>query len=443
MGKEKKYEVIIVGGGSAGWPAAVAAARLGAKTLLIERYGFLGGTATASLVGPFMKYSTRKEQIIEGIFKEFCLKMQELGGMKGNTFDFETYKYVAMELCIAAGVNLLFHSSLIDAFGPDDFIENVEVLTRGGRRKFSGQIYIDCTGDGELGALTGVPFQIGRESDGLTQAMTLMFVVGGVDFERVENYFLSHKGDFQRWEKDEEESYFRTGVLCRAGFYSAIKKAQQEGRLDSSVKHLFFISVPKDKMVVFNTTNVLELNPLDPQQLTEAEIIGRRQVWQIMEILKELPGFEEACLVQTATQIGVRESRRFQGEYVYTGEDVRRGAKFPDVIARGNYGIDIHDPKGKKGVMEYLPEELTYDIPYRCLLPQKVKNLLIAGRCLSATHEGQAALRIQPICMAMGEAAGTAAGLCIKHNSAPKQLNIKLLQSQLIKQGANLGTSAA
>jgi hypothetical protein len=273
----------------------------------------------------------------------------------------------------------------------------------------------------------------------LTQAMTLMFQVGGVDMAKVEQYYLESGDEFLRWGDEKRENYFTTGVLSRAGFFSALRKAQEEGRIDKSIKYLFFISQPTPGTVVFNTTNVLELGALDSESLTRAEIIARRQVWQVIDVLRELPGFEQSYLVQTAAQIGVRESRRIMGEYVFTGDDVQRGSKFADAIARGNYGIDIHDPKGDEGnQLSAMPEDLTYDIPYRSLVPLEIENLLVAGRCVSATHEGQSAIRIQPICMAMGEAAGTAATLCVQMDSSPRRLDITLLQKQLIYQGANL-----
>jgi ribulose 1,5-bisphosphate synthetase/thiazole synthase len=438
--RRRKPQIVIAGGGPAGWVAAVAAARNGARVLLAEQYGFLGGLATMGLVGPFMRYAAKEEQLIQGIFQEFCQRLARLGGLRHASFDQEKYKRVAQEMVLEAGVELLLHAYLIKAHVKDRTIKHITVMTKGGPLKLSGRIFIDATGDGDLAAMAGAPYEVGRPSDGLTQAMTLMFVVGGVDCERVEDHLVSHPEEYIHWPDEQTIAYNETGVLCRAGFFSAVRKAHEEGHLDRAIQHLFFISLPLEDMVVFNTTNVLQLNPLDPWDLSKAEIIARQQVWQIMRLLQKLPGFEKAYLIATAPHIGVRESRRILGEYVFTGDDVLQGRRFSDVIARGNYGIDIHDPEGKPSKVEYPPEQLSYDIPYRILVPREIENLLVAGRSVSSTHEGQSAIRIQPICMAMGEAAGTAAALCLKLNATPRSLNVGELQKQLRSQGANLGS---
>lgn len=438
LSRKNEYEVIVVGGGTAGWVAAVAAARNGADTLLIERYGFLGGTATASLVGPWMRFATPTEQLITGIFEEYRQRLAAKGGIKGNTFNFELAKQIALEMVLEAGANLLLHSQFITCEVDTSIIRHILIANKSGLQKFKGEIFIDATGDGDVAASAGCPFKVGRDPDGVTQGITLMFIVGGVDFAKVYRYFEQHPDEYIHWEEDVD--YWKTGVLCRAGFFRAVEEAKKKGQLDQEVPYLFFISVPGDNMVVFNTTHVYQVNPLDAWELTEAEIRLRRQVWQIMEILKELPGFEKSYLVQTAVQAGIRESRHITGEYVFNGDDVRKGKKFDDVIARGNYGIDIHSNESETGdFMEDFSAEKTYDIPYRSLVPLKIDNLLLAGRCISADHYGEAAMRIQPICMAIGEAAGTAAALCLKLKTIPRKLEVKKLQLRLKEQGANLG----
>ncbi len=436
--RRNRWDVIVVGGGVAGWVAGVAAARNGAETIVVERYGFPGGTATAGLVGPWMRYTSDTEQLIMGIFEEFRARMEELEGIKGATFDYEKYKYISQEMLLESGAHLLLHSWFLDCSIENNKIKEIRVANKGGKHSLEAKMYIDATGDGDLAAAAGVPFTVGREKDGLTQAMTLMFSVGGVDFDRVFEYLESHPDQYLHWEEDVD--YRKTGVLCRAGFYKDVEKAKQEGRLDPEVPYLFFISIPTDRIVVFNTTHVHKLNPLDPWDATEAEIRLRRQVWQIMSFLRELPGFEESYLVQTAVQSGVRESRHFEGAYIFTGEDVRQAKKFDDVIARGNYGIDIHAPDSSEDfVMEEQKSEMSYDIPYGSMIPSKIDNLLLAGRCICADHTGEAAMRIQPICMAIGQAAGTAAAMCASETLGTREINVKALQSLLREQGANIG----
>ncbi len=438
--RDTSYDVIITGGGVAGIGAAISAARNGANTLLIEQYGYLGGTATASLVGPWMRYTTPEEQLITGVFEELRHRMLALGGVRGTTFDFETLKFVAQEMVLEAGARLLFHSQMTDCAVEQDIIKDIEVFTKAGKRRFSAPVFIDATGDGDLAARAGTPYHVGRESDGLIQGMTLMFTVGGVDFARVFDYFKNHPDDYIHWEEDID--YEETGILCRAGFFSDVKKAQKEGTLDKDIPYLFFISIPKDDIVVFNTTHVHGLNPLDPWDVSEAEVRLRRQVWQILELLPSLPGFEKSYLLQTAPRVGVRESRHFEGHYTFTGDDVRKAHKFDDVIARGNYGVDVHAPAGEDEESFEVEEQdasLSYDIPYKSLLPAVPKNLLIAGRCIVADHLGQSAMRIQPICIATGQAAGAAAALCVKENNLPAGVDVKTLQSLLVEQGANLG----
>ncbi len=436
----KDYDVVIVGGGPAGWVAAVAAARQKADTLLIERYGFAGGLATAGLVGPFMRWYNKKEDLVKGIFKEFIDRMKGLDGIIGGCFDPEVYKKVALEMLLESRVKLLFHSYLSDVKVKENLIKSIKILNKNGYEKYSGEIYIDTTGDGDLAYLAGVPYEVGRKQDGLTQSLTLMFQVGGVDFEKAENYYLENKDNFIVWTDDPNDTYFKTGIFARAGFFKQLHQYQNEGKIDKAVKNIFFLMLPRKGYVVFNTTNVIELSGIKAEDLTKAEIIARRQVWQVMNLLKILPGFEKSYLVQTANQIGIRETRRILGEYVFTGDDVKNGATFADVIARANYGIDIHDPKGEEckddGTQQ---EEMVYEIPYGSLVPWKIDNLLVAGRCISSTHEGQSAIRIQPTCMAMGEAAGVAASICVFDKVVPRKINMNTLQSTLIKEGVNLG----
>jgi hypothetical protein len=217
-------------------------------------------------------------------------------------------------------------------------------------------------------------------------------------------------------------------------------RARAEGRINNPRDNILCFRTTREGEVHFNQTRLVGVDGTSSEDLTKAEIEGRRQMWEFLEFLRrDVPGFEEAEIQMSGPQVGIRETRRVIGEYILTEEDVLEGRKFDDCIARGSYPIDIHNPTGSGTVIKRLPPGASYDIPYRCLVPLGVNNLLIAGRPISATHEAHSSLRIMPICIAVGQAAGTAAALCAKADIRPGELDIALLQSTLRAQGANLG----
>lgn len=410
-------EVVVCGGGPAGVAAAVCSARNGARTLLVERYGFLGGMATAGLVNPFMTFSAGSKQIIHGLFQEVLERLEELGGWggeeRGRSFDPEAMKHACEILCQEAGVDLTFHSFLCGANIRGDRIVSILLAEKSGLRRAKGKLFVDCTGDGDLAAFAGTPFEKGRPEDGLCQPMTLNFRMVGVDEERMPSWA-------------EAEVIF--------------KRAKAEGRLTNPRENLMYFLTPRKGEIHLNTTRIIGLDATDPLQLSQAEAEGRRQVREITDFLKrEVPGFEQAELLYSAAQVGVRESRRIVGQYVMTKEDVLEARKFGDGIARGSYPIDIHSPQGEGTTILTLPEGESYDIPYRSLVPRGIDNLLVAGRPISTTHEAHASTRIMPICFATGQAAGTAAALCLEAGCSPAQLDPQALRQRLIAQGANLG----
>jgi len=414
------YDVVVCGGGPAGIAASVAAARTGAEVLLIERYGFLGGMATAGLVNPFMTFFAGSEQIVQGIFQEIIDRLSFLGGWGGPrqnwAFDPELLKVAADEICLQAGVKLLLHAFVCGAKIERSKITSIRILAKPQEREIRAKVYVDATGDADLACLAWVPCEKGRPGDGLTQPMTLNFRMAGVEIDR-----MPPREEINR-------------------LYSAAREA---GRIDCPRNDVLYFFTTRDGEVHFNTTRVIKLDGTSARDLTRAEIIGRRQAKQICEFLRsDVAGFERSYLATTGTQIGVRETRRIVGQYVLTAEDVLSAAKFHDCIARGSYPVDIHDPDGGGTVIKHLPPGESYDIPYRCLVPLNVSNLLVAGRPISATHEAHSSLRVMPIAFAVGQAAGTAAALCARWHCAPRDLDVRSLQRQLIDQGANLGRSA-
>lgn len=415
--KEYTCDVLVCGGGPGGICAAVSAARNGADTMLVERYGFLGGMATMALVFPFMTRFAGAKQIIDGVFQELIERLDAKGGYGGPDrpamFDAETLKSVADEICLESGVRLLLHTMVDGGEIGNGLIERVTIHNKSGEQSVKAGMYIDATGDADLAYLSGVPCEKGRASDGLTQPMTLNFRMAGVD---------------------------RSIMPDRETFNKLYLEARAQGRIDCPRNDVLQFATMRADEVHFNTTRIIRADGTSAEDLTRAEIDARRQMMQIVAwVISDIPGFEKAFLQMTGAQIGIRESRRIVGDYVLTAEDLLSARKFDDCIARGSYNVDIHDPDGGGTVIKRLPPGASYDIPYRSLVPKRIDNLLIAGRPISSTHEAHSAIRVMPIAAAIGEAAGAAAALCVKNGTTPRKLDVAELRRVLVAQGANLG----
>jgi hypothetical protein len=435
-----KAEAIVVGGGPAGIAAAIASARNGARTFLIEQYGFLGGMATAGLVGPFMTSFgiDGQDPIIEGIFRELVDRMIALGAaidpadVKGfsayggyhayghervTPFDPEALKYVAQEMTLEAGVELKLHRFFVDSIVQESKITAIVVASKSVLEAFEAEIVIDTTGDGDVAARAGAPYEKGRPEDGLLQPVSLFFRVGNVDDEAVQGYMDEHP-------KDES-------------FRSIVREAKQQGEFSHSKDWFTMFRLPRAGEWWANVSRVHGVDATDAEQLSQAEVEGHRQVLYLVDFMrKRLPGFRDCYLIDSGTQIGVRETRRIMGDYVLTAEDVFEARQFEDAIARVSFPIDIHDVKGGGGFFEGPREGPYYTVPYRCLVPQGIENLLVAGRCISATHEAHGSLRVMPPCFATGQAAGTAAALALETKTPPRQVDVGLLRASLTEQGA-------
>lgn len=439
--------MIVAGGGVAGIAAAYSSARLGARTALVERYGFLGGMATAALVNPFMSNkSSTGEPLIAGFYDELRDRLKQVDAILDNSFDAEALKYTAQEMLLEAGVDLRLHSWITSVGVEDGFISHLTLQTKGGLVELQAQVYVDTTGDGDVAAFAGAPYQKGGEQDGVTQAMTLKFDIGGVDLRSALEWVKAHPDEvrFPKLEADASVDEMLSGVVSVAGYYSLVSEAKSKGELTVPGDLVFYISRPRHGEVVVNTTHIGMVDGTSSEDLTRAEIEGRRQMMQLMRFFKNgVPGFADCYLTRSGVQVGVRETRRITGEYVFTVEDVAGASKFPDAIARLAYWADVHSGKGegytrqeeKRTVVAPPPGDY-YEIPYRCLLPLKVKNLLIAGKCVSSTHEGQGAIRVMPSCMAMGQAAGTAAAIAAQDWITPREVDVNVLLKTLRKHGA-------
>jgi FAD-dependent oxidoreductase family protein len=438
-------DVLVVGGGPSGIAAAVASARAGARTLLVERYGYLGGNLTAGLVGPCMTSFSLdgSEQLIRGVFDEMVRRMVELGQArhpseipagsaycgfieyghdKVTPFEPEAVKVVAEQMCAEAGVELLLHTFVADALTEGDAVTGVVCANKSGLSVRPVRVVVDCSADGDVAAASGVETATGRESDGLTQPMTLFFRIRGVDDERVEQYVRAHPDDFRP-------------------FASIVAAATAQGRFPAPRRGVGMYRTLRPGVWRINTTRILGRDGTNADDLTAAELAGRDQVHRLVRFFREeLPGFADCELLDTAATIGVRETRRIVGEYVLSLEDLQSGRHFDDVVALCGYPVDIHDPTGAGGgVDDSYGTANAYEIPYRCLVPRRVRQLLVAGRCLSATHEALAAIRVMPPAFATGEAAGTAAALAVRLGVTPRDVPVDELQRSLAAAGAYLG----
>lgn len=436
-------DVAVIGGGSAGVAAATAAARNGASTVLVERYGFLGGTSTAGMVGPFMTSYTPdgKRQLVAGIFQEVIDKMVQMGGAVDPStteagsawasfidlghanvtpFSVEALKMAALEMVCEAGARIRFHTSFVDVVMRDQQIDGIVILDKAGLGLLRARTVIDTSGDGDIAAKAGAPFEVGRKADGKMMPVTLFLTIGNVDDERV-----------IAWMKEHE--VLHPGERL---FECIVKQARESGDWTLEREFLNIYREPTPGQWRVNTTRVQNVDGTNPDDLSRAEIESRRQAWELIRFFRShCPGLENAQLLATGTQVGVRETRHILGDYVLNGADVLEGRKFEDSIAQCSYPIDIHDPQGPRGRLEGIHAD-HYEIPYRCLVPRDVENLLVAGRPISADHEGAASARVIPPCYATGQAAGTAASLAIKQGVAPRDVDIDQLRTTLCEQGA-------
>jgi len=442
-------DVLVVGGGPAGLGAAIGAADAGADVLLAERYGFFGGSATAALVMPLMSYHTQQpsprqagsatlsptdhgpgEPVIAGVLKRLVDKLVERHGAIAPTletgyvvpFDPEVFKSVALELLDASGVRYLLHSLASGVLRGRD-VEGVVFETKSGPIAIRARAVVDCTGDADIAFFAGAQHTIGREEDGMTGPMSLMFRMTGFDRDRFLHYVSTHPDQWY-------------GVH---GLWDLIREATLRGDLSLQREDILLFGTPHNGEVVVNSTRITGVTGIDVCDLSYAEREGRRQMDQIALFLRHyVPGFQDAYVVQSGSTVGVRGTRRIVGDYVLTADDVLRARKFDDVVARGAYPIDIHNPNGPGTIMRRLPPDEAYDIPLRCLLPRGIQGLVVAGKCISGTYEAHSSFRAAPICVATGQAAGVCAALAALADTSPHTVFAHVVQDELLRQGANL-----
>lgn len=425
----KNYELIVVGGGLTGVAAAIAAACEKLSVLLIEQSGALGGAANISLVNPFMNFSvnavdsegkTYRKSVNDGIFKEICDELCALSGMSRelpHIFDEEKLKLVLDRMCRDAGVQVLFHSVLCGADCENGTIQHIDVATKAGKMSFSAKYFIDCTGDADLAVMCGFPYHLGREEDNLCQPMTLCFRV--VNIDNAEKFL---------------DDWYNPETGKRMKVLELYHKAQQEGKIKNTRENILIFPSVANNVIHFNSTRIVKLNPTDPFEVSKAEALAREQAHELFNFMQSVcPEFKDAKLLQTASHIGVRESRMIDGEYVINEDDILDCTEFTDSIAAGCYEIDIHNPAGSGTTIRHIPEGKYYHIPYRSLIPKNSRNLLVAGRCISSTHVAQSAYRVMPIVCCIGEGAGAAIAVACSDGVNVKEADIEKIHAILDK----------
>lgn len=439
------YEVVVIGGGPSGLFAALSAAREGKKVALIERYGFLGGSATMSLVVPLMTFHAGTKQIVGGYAQELIDKLMAMGGSLGHLkdpvgfadtitpIDTELYKYISQEMLLEAGVSLYYHSEVFAVNKDGNAIKDVWVKMRSGFYSFEADTYIDASGDGDVAYYSGAPMNVGRPSDGKVQPMSMMFKINNVDRDKIAQYINEHRDEFVLDETIEDFSNVkRFGV---SGFFKHVQAGHDSGDLTLNRDRVLMFELVNENEVAINMSRIVNRNAVHEFDLSEATIEGRRQVFEIVKFLRKyIPGCENARILETPTQVGVRETRRLQGIYEMDAYDIVEGRHFEDGVALGSWPIDIHDPEGKKLIVTEMHKGTYYQIPYRSMVCESVENLIVVGRAISATHEAFASTRVSPICMAMGQAAGIAASLLQKGQHV-KDVDIKKLKVRLEETG--------
>ncbi|GAB3596456.1 FAD-dependent oxidoreductase [Microbacterium tumbae] len=453
------YDVIVCGGGPSGNMAAIAAGRAGAKTLIIEKYGFIGGMATSAWLGPISPMHFGDERVIAGIPEEFVERMRRAGGSTGHLrctnphgsgaylgfYDREHYKWTAIQMLQEAGVDILFHSFVSDVVVEGNTVCGVEVTNKSGKRLYTAKVVVDATGDGDVAALAGAEHTVGNEH-GVSQPSTLMFDMANVDTRRLKEYMDSHLDNFewasemvalQPFAEELQQEHF-----VGQGFLDLVGEGLESGELYLGRDSILFLTTTHPGLIHFNSTRIAGIDGRSAESLTEGEIDGRKQVMSLAAyIVKHVPGFENAYLAGTGTQVGIRESRHITGEYVITGEDVLHGRKFDDVVARGYFPIDIHNLKGKEGYAGggvWTDPEDSYDIPMRTLIPIRLDGLVMAGRAISATHEAHGSLRTQGGAMGIGHAAGALASQAALRDERPRKVPYSAVERVLLEQKASL-----
>jgi len=451
-----QYDVVVIGAGPGGIPAALAAARNGAKVLLVERSGFIGGNICQGL--PFLGYLDSKgRQVVGGIAHELIEDLTARGGSFGHrpcpihnsvtVVHPDMFKLLAAEKLREAGVDLLLHTEVIDTEVISGRLRRITLFGKCNRIAVEAAVFIDATGDGDLAYMAGCEYEMGQRKTGELQPATVMFLVGGVDEERFFRYLdetpanlsfdrVNHAGQTVRIGKGYDTAYLRGGHHLFVGLTELVKDLTARGECAISQDIIIWCNSMVPGAVCFNCTRVRGLDATDIFDLTRGELETRAQIPPFVEMMrKHVPGFENSHLISIAPTLGVRESRRFMGEKYLTGDCILLGDIPADTVALGAYGIDVHSDDNNAAMYTIL--DGAYGIPYGCLVSRNVKGLMFSGRLISVDAEVLGSMRVIATCMAVGEAAGVgaalaAAGKCTPAEVDPAEVAAILLRNKAI-----------
>ena len=416
------YDVLVAGSGPAGICAAVAAAREGAKVALIERYGVVGGNLTAGYVGPILGMvgkGTMRDEIVSLL----GVPDNDMIGETGRAHDFERAKMLLAQFVNHPNIDVYLQTVVTDVVKEGNAVKGLVVTAGEGQFVLAGAVTVDATGDGLVSYLAGAQTEKGRD-DGLMQPVTLEFTIAGVD----ESRGVICIGDVDDVKLGDER------------FLDYCKRLAVAGEIPEKIAavRLHPMVYPGYRQV--NTTQVNGVDMTRVEQIFTADLELREQIYTLVDFFhKHLPGYESCRVISSGTTTGVRETRRVIGDYVITAEELAAGCRFDDVIVhRAEFIVDIHNPAGSGQAEEHIQYCDPYDLPYRCFTPKGIENLYTAGRCISGTHRAHASYRVMSICMAMGEAVGTAAAMCAAQGVTPRELDVKKLQNCLTNKGIEL-----
>lgn len=443
---DTNYDVAVIGGGIAGSLAACAAGRTGARVLLVERFGYLGGTLTASGVGPMMTFHSGAERIIRGLPGELVDRLVAKGLSPGHIpdttgytfsvtpFDAEGLKHELELMVLESGARILYGAFLCGAEEREGRLLRADVAVKGGLRALSATTWVDASGDADLCALAGFP----TVRHPRVQPATMTFRMVGVDTDAVRAFIKANPEEFPRL-AGRTSLVDDASRLSIGGFVRTLEKARAQGEVSIRREDVLFFETATAGEVIVNTSRVSVQDPMDPDELSSLAIEGRRQVRELALFLRgRVAGFATARLSSSGPELGIRASRQIDGRYVLTGDDVLSCRRFDDAIAHSAYPVDIHNPDGEGTESRHLSAGSWYDIPYRCLLPRSARNVVAAGRCLSADFAAQAAVRTSPTAGAIGQAAGCAASLASRDGVDAADVDIEELKAVLRSQDARL-----